>query len=209
MQRAACFFDGNNFYHSLHEHGVVNLGQLRYDCICAKVAQNRTVVYMGYYVGKLAADAPHYGDQRAFFSRLRKQGLRIVEGRIEKRPAKGELVDSVNSLLTWLTKHIKPKLDLPLYNILREQVSKLATSRVWVEKAVDVEVAVDMLVKAVRDEYDVAYLFSADGDYTPAVREVKALGKTVCAVSLSQGHQLAQVVDTYIRLPSSWFDDCL
>ena len=56
---------------------------------------------------------------------------------------------------------------------------------VMVEKAVDVMLAVDLVVMAERNEFDVAYLLSADGDYTPAVEHVRTLGKQVYGVWFS------------------------
>lgn len=208
-ERAAFFIDGNNFYFSMKREGVAEIHRLDYAKVCDKLSQARQVVYMGYYVGKLSPDAPHYGRQRAFFHKLRQQGIHIVEGRIEKRPAKGDLGKKVNELLSWLTRNIKPKLNLPLYNILRDKVAGLVGSYVWVEKAVDVHLAVDLLAQAMNDEYDVAYILSADGDYTPAVEQAKQLGKRVFAMSLSHGHELSQAVDVYIKLSAGWFDDCL
>ena len=77
-----------------------------------------------------------------------------------------------------------------------------------VEKAVDVMGAVDMVVMAERDEFDAAYLLSADGDFTPAVEAVRLNNKKVYAVSVAVGAQLASVVNSYIRLKPDWFDDC-
>jgi uncharacterized LabA/DUF88 family protein len=77
-----------------------------------------------------------------------------------------------------------------------------------VEKAVDVMVAVDMVVMAERDQIDAAYLLSADGDFTPAAQAVKAAGKKIYAVSPSHGAQLAAAVDAFIRLDAGWFADC-
>lgn len=77
-----------------------------------------------------------------------------------------------------------------------------------VEKAVDVRIAVDMVSLARRDEYDAAYLLSADGDLTPAVQEVRSLSKKVFVVSASSGAQLAAVANAYIRVEESWFADC-
>ena len=48
-----------------------------------------------------------------------------------------------------------------------------------------------------RNEYDVAYLLSADGDFVPAVEEAKRFGKRVFAVSAQQGRQLAKAVDAF------------
>ena len=85
---------------------------------------------------------------------------------------------------------------------------KHAETLVWKEKAVDVQLAVDMVLMATRDEFDAAYLLSADGDYTGAVEYVRSLGKKVYAASASQGAQLKKVVNSFIRLPADWFDEC-
>ncbi len=77
-----------------------------------------------------------------------------------------------------------------------------------VEKAVDVMLAVDLVTFAERNEFDSAYLLSADGDFTPAVTAAQRLGKKVYAASPSQGAQLAAAVTAYIPLTREWFDDC-
>ncbi len=77
-----------------------------------------------------------------------------------------------------------------------------------VEKAVDVQIAVDIVMMAERDEYDVAYLLSADGDFTPAVTAVRTMGKLVYAAAPVRGLQLAAVANAFIRLDRGWFEDC-
>ena len=62
---------------------------------------------------------------------------------------------------------------------IRTEMRSLRESVVWVEKAVDVQIAVDMIAMAQRGEYDAAYLLSADGDFTPAVEEVLNIGRKV------------------------------
>jgi uncharacterized LabA/DUF88 family protein len=47
------------------------------------------------------------------------------------------------------------------------------------EKGVDVKLAVDLVVNAYKDNYDVAILVSNDADFIPAIEEVKALNKEV------------------------------
>ena len=79
---------------------------------------------------------------------------------------------------------------------------------VKVEKAVDVQIAVDMVSMAQKNAYDAAYLLSADGDLTPAVREVRALGKKVYIAAPSRGAQLAGVSNAVIRVDAPWFKDC-
>lgn len=192
----------------MERNGVPRPSSVDYRKICTKLAQGRSLVYIGYYVGRLNTEAPGYGQQRAFFHRLEQQSIHIVPGRIEKRPIKNAISDKVDNLLMWLTNNVKSQLALPLYNILRQQVSNLVLGDVWVEKAVDVHLAVDIISKAHMNEYDIVYLLSADGDYTPAVQEVKQFGKTVFAVSPAHGNELSKVVDTYIKLKVDWFHDC-
>ena len=77
-----------------------------------------------------------------------------------------------------------------------------------VEKAVDVMIAVDLVAMAQRDAFDVAYLLSADGDFTPAVKLAQSLGKKVFAVSAQNGAELAKQVNIFIPIKPSWLDDC-
>ena len=49
----------------------------------------------------------------------------------------------------------------------------------YVEKKVDVAIAVDLVRMAYEDQYDVAYLLSADADYVTAVKEAQRVGKAV------------------------------
>jgi len=49
----------------------------------------------------------------------------------------------------------------------------------WVEKGIDVKVAVDMVAMAYKEQYDVAMLVSGDGDYVDCVRAVKDAGRHV------------------------------
>ncbi len=57
-----------------------------------------------------------------------------------------------------------------------------------VEKGVDVKIAIDMVLGAMNDEYDHAYLLSADGDFTPAISAVRNLGKRVLVATPGAAH---------------------
>ncbi len=102
------------------------------------------------------------------------------------------------------TRGLDPRIYRDLYRIAEEN-SRTTT---YVEKAVDVALAVDLVVMAERDEYDSAYILSADGDFTPAVKVVRAHDKKVYAASPAKGAELASVVNTYIPLRVEWFSDC-
>lgn len=53
------------------------------------------------------------------------------------------------------------------------------------EKGVDVKIAVDMVIGAYENDYDVAILVSSDTDLVPAIRQVCKLGKIVEYVGFS------------------------
>jgi len=53
----------------------------------------------------------------------------------------------------------------------------LPARRLGREKGIDIGLAVDLIRK--RDDYDLALLFSGDGDYVPAVRVIQGWGKRV------------------------------
>ena len=78
----------------------------------------------------------------------------------------------------------------------------------FVEKAVDVMLAVDMVVMAERDEFDTAYLLSADGDFTPAVEAIRRHGKQVFAVAGRPGGQLRRVCNAFLHIDKAWLRDC-
>ena len=78
---------------------------------------------------------------------------------------------------------------------------------VLVEKAVDVMIATDMLSMAYRDDYDVAYLLSADGDFTPVVEEIRKTGRKVFAASPLPCATLANHANAFIRLKRDFFTD--
>lgn len=61
------------------------------------------------------------------------------------------------------------------------------------EKGVDVKMAVDLLVGAYEDLYDVAILISSDTDLIPAIEKVRALGKEVEYVGFSHQPSLGLI----------------
>lgn len=79
-----------------------------------------------------------------------------------------------------------------------------------VEKGIDVAIAVDMLMLAFSDAYDVAVLVSGDADFVRAVDAVKQLGKRVENAYFSRGgsRHLKQVADRQIILDADFLREC-
>jgi uncharacterized LabA/DUF88 family protein len=205
--RAILFVDGNNFYHGLKTAGVHNQGQLDFAKIARKVLGPRQWDGLRYYVGQVRQTEDHllYAQQRAFMARQRGLDGRISfhMGRLEHKPAKDGCASELADYLSRLHVTIDATVRAALVDI-----AKRHKGTVIVEKAVDVMLAVDLVILAERNEYDTAYVLSADGDYTHAVTFVRSKGKRVFALSAQSGAQLAAVVDTFIRIDAAWVKDC-
>ena len=204
--RAVVFIDGNNFYHGCVGLGLRQLGRLNFARVSEKLASASEWVGTRYYVGRV----PETGDlnlarhQGQFLSALRRQDARISVhlGRLEHRTVRSAAATAIRRYLGSMTVRIDPEVFRDLIKLSeRHEVTSL-----MVEKAVDVQIAVDMVVMAERDAFEVAYLLSADGDLTPAVEAVRARGKKVFVASPLSGAQLAAASNAYIRLTRRWFE---
>jgi uncharacterized LabA/DUF88 family protein len=206
--RALVFIDGNNWYHALCAVGVKDLARLDYKRISEKLIGPRDWIGTRYYIGQVNQkhNASLYAQQRSFLASLERTDARISVhlGRIEPRTASNDAAKELREYLGKLTTKIDPVVFADLNDIAKRHDQ----STVFVEKAVDVFLAVDVVSMAISNAYDAAYLLTADGDYTPAVNAVRALGKKVYAACPLSGAQLGRTVNSFIRLQPAWFDDC-
>ncbi len=153
MDRVIVFIDGSNLYHGLK----ATLGHARLDFsrFSAELCGiKRRLVHTYYYnVPVRQADDPtRYAGQQRFFAQLRMVAHLSIE--------LGRLVDRDR--------------DEKCPKCGHDYKVKYQT-----EKGVDVKVAVDMLAMAFDNQYDTAVLVSNDGDFAPAVAEVRRLHKQV------------------------------
>lgn len=206
--RAVIFVDGNNWYHSLKNAGVGKLGNLDYAKIAQKLVGPRTWEQTRYYIGQVsqAGNTQLYADQRRFLSGFTTADARhkVFLGRLEPRLVES---DAAIELLQYLSS-LTTRIDNSVYQALFTIGNKHRRSQVMVEKAVDVMLAVDLVVMAERNEFDTAYILSADGDFTHAVSAVRAHDKKVFAVSAQHGAQLAASVNSFIHIDGAWLHDC-
>lgn len=206
--RAIVFIDGNNWYHGLKAIGVANLGRLDYARISTKLAGPRLWTATRYYIGRVpqTGNTRLYAAQRHFLAKLQQADTRISVhlGRLEPRRVQDAAASELRSYLANLRQRIDPNVFRDLMRIA--QTRRTATA--MVEKAVDVMLAVDLVVMAERGQFDAAYVLSADGDFTPAVEAARAQGKRIYAASALPGAQLASAVNAFIPLSRDWFDDC-
>lgn len=204
--RAAVFVDGNNWYHGCTSLGLIDLKRLSYPRICQKFIGPRQWVCMRYYIGCVppTGNLTLARDQQRFLASLVAQDARISVhlGRLEPRLVINEAALEMRRYLG----NLRVRIDREVHRDLLDLANSHAKTTVMVEKAVDVQIAIDMVVMAERDEFDTAYLLSADGDLTPAVEAVRAKRKKVFVVSPLSGARLASACDSYIRVGRSWFD---
>jgi len=206
--RALLFIDGNNWYHSLRDLGLHNVAGLDYAALSRKLVGPSEWLGTRYYIGQVrqVGNTQLYADQRRFLASLPATDRRISchLGRIEPRTVRDQ---TAAELLQYLS-HLPARLAPDVFHDLLALARRHQHATVMVEKAVDVMLAVDMVVMAERDEFDTAYLLSADGDFTHAVGAVRSAGKSIYVASPSSAAQLASVATAFIRLQRGWFDDC-
>jgi len=207
-ERAIFFVDGNNWYHHLKRAGFTNLAHLNYAKISEKLLVDREWVATRYYVGRVNQedDPKLYAAQRRAMNWLEAQDKRIkvIYGRLEHRDVKNDAVIELKQYLA----DLDVRINTDVYKYLIAFANKYKKVTVTVEKAVDVKIAVDMVKMAIENEYDTAYLLSADGDFTPAVEIAASQGKKIFAVSMEHGAKLAGSVYKFIHLEESWPNDC-
>ena len=198
------FVDGNNWYHGLKALGV-DADELDYPLVAGKLVEDRVLGEIRYYVGQVTGNRQRVAVQKRVLARLQAQGVRVFPGRIQRnwlRPEQNPMVAKLTSVLRDLGPSIPEE--------VREQLDGLCRMSVpeYVEKQVDVQIAADLVSMAFQDEYDIAYLLSADADFVPAVRRVRGRGKRVFAVRSwrQRSAELKREVDAMIALPPEWFE---
>jgi hypothetical protein len=207
-ERAIVFIDGNNLYYSMKDVGVEGLSSLNYAMMSLKLAGPRKWVGTRYYIGRVpqSGDTTLYAAQRRFLARLTATDPRISAhlGRLESQPRANEMAKELRVFLSGLSTRMDPA----VFRELMALAKRHEYTNVFVEKAVDVMLAVDMVTMATNDVFDAAHLLPADGDFTPAVDAVREVGKKVYAVSPLHGAQLAASVNSFIHLTREWLEDC-
>lgn len=207
--RAILFIDGNNFYHGMKDVLMLPSMELDYGSFSRKlIGKDREWIETRYYVGQVRqeGDTSRYWQQRAFLRWLQSfDRVSCHLGRLERRIVEGD----EQELGDWLdTLQKRSDINVPAQAVKELRLIAANAKVTWVEKAVDVMIATDMVAMAYDDQYDNAYLISADGDFTPAVKKVRDTGRKVFVASPMHGAQLAKVANAFIRLPREFFHGC-
>ena len=208
-ERAVIFIDGNNFYHAMRAKLKLSSLDLNYAEFSAKLVMERTWLETRYYVGEVLQqdDLTRHADQQKFITALGQfDRVRHFFGRLERRPSKDA---SQKRLTRWLNS-LSHRDDISVPCEVVAELQKIAGREKprYEEKAVDVMIATDMVSMAYENKYDVAYLLSADGDFTPAIEKVREAGQKVFVASAAPGYKLSEAANAFIRLKRDFFHGC-
>ena len=182
--------------------------ELDYTQFSRKLVLDRQWIETRYYVGRVKqeGDVTAYQKQQKFLHRLKSfENVNYFLGRLERRQMKG----SSKKLKKWLDA-LPNRPDVSISLEIVEELRRVASidSVTWVEKGVDVMIATDMVSMAYEGQYDTAYLLSADGDFTHAIKKVRDTGRKVFVASPIPGNEISKAADTFIPLDSRFFDGC-
>lgn len=200
MDHVCIFIDGSNFYHALKESSLptkIDFGQLAKILVGPDRKHMQTFYYNTPLVRPSGSDPDfgvreqQYRDQQRFFGSLRfVPNLTLRLGRFRRIRRRGEDIECPSC------KH----------------GFKLPDATTYVEKGVDVMLATDLLLHAMKNHYDAAILVSSDADYKHAVEAAKLeFGKVVelHQVEGSRCYDLISACSDYIPITEAVVHACL
>lgn len=83
----------------------------------------------------------------------------------------------------------------------------------YIEKATDVNLALDLALDAQKGEYDKALLISNDGDFSGAVYSATGFGKKVVYIAIGNNktisHHLRKVASSTFKIKKDFISECL
>ncbi len=156
-ERIIGYVDGFNLYFGLRDSGYQRFYWLNIRAIIENLLQShQRLVLAKYFTARISGPKP--GDDSALAAQLeakrRRQGIFL------------EALQTITSLKVYYGHY------------LGEIVECRNCGRTWTdheEKMTDVNIATEMLTDAFRDEFDTAFLVSADSDLVPAIKAIKRL----------------------------------
>ena len=213
LPRAAVFVDGANVFRRYKAALGIDANTLDLRKVAKSLAgPSRQVVEVRYYTGKAhgGGDRAILAQQQALFSTLQKHGVIIRLGRLEERTKKNDLSAE---LLRYLATPQPPADRLPpvVYRAIHAMAQRHSEVSYWVQKAVDTLLVAELAGMAAKNQYDVAYVLSNDGDMTPGIELARSFGKTVFGAGPAgaPNYQIRQACNDYIVLDAARLATCL
>ncbi len=186
------FLDSSNFYSRLKA-----IGKSMYHIDFKKfvsliLISNRVLVKFFYYAPPVdfAFNPKLYHAQQRFWRHLESQGITIKRGYLQKK-----ILRCRECEYEWVgitcpqCGHIFAKIE---------------------EKGVDVHIATDVVYHAAKDDYDIGYLISSDGDLAEACSRARDLGKRMIYICIPPVESMAlkAACNYTARKDASFFEKC-
>ncbi len=199
----ACFFiDGFNLYHAIDKNFVhekykwLNLRKL------ADILKNsdEKIIDVIYFTADCNWSEEKHSRHKVYIQALSHAGVRIVKGKFQRIPK------------TFL----KSKMEVANSDVNEDELPQYLTFYTYEEKKTDVNIAVQLLEYAFRNEFDHAYIISEDSDLIPAIKSIKKLFPdkliTTIVPPFANGYFIQQESDYHNfisenHLKNSMFDD--
>ncbi len=173
-KKVYAYFDGSNFYHnSKRSYGIISI---QFNHLTNKMLDldKEELIRIKYFSAPTnQIDNPSlYSRQQKFFEKLRATPfLEVHLGKLVKRP-----IGSINVDCPKCGRQRAESFTCPN---CRQHTSLKNSFRI-IEKGVDINIGISLLLDALADKYDIALLFSGDADFCPAIRHiVKELKKEI------------------------------
>lgn len=172
--RVYAYFDASNFYHlSKQNYGIakVQYHHLSNQMIKSDTEELKRIKYFVAPVNQHECPAMYAGQQKFFYKLKTTPLLDLFLGKLVSRRLNNININCPTCALQRAEELQCPKCE--------NKVLLSDTFKTY-EKGVDVTLAINLLLDAMEDRYDVALLFSSDADFCPAIRYIiKELGKKV------------------------------
>jgi uncharacterized LabA/DUF88 family protein len=180
MEKVCIFIDGANFFFSLVGNELS--ADIDFNKLANKLCGGRELQRIYYYDAPIPSkmDAARAKKQQRFFTRL------DYFDYLEKKIRRGSM---------------KPKM-------VRCRKCK-KDYKVWVQKGVDVHLAVDLVALGGLRFYDTGIVISGDGDLEPAFRRAKDFGRHIeLAFFPERSRKLQSACDKFIGFSEDFLKDC-
>lgn len=196
-ERVAIFIDGSNFYHGLKN--CIGNTKIDFTKFAELLCKDRELIRTYYYNVPVNQNyfPDTYKEQQRFFDSLKSLPyFELKLGRLEKRQTRINKNELMKQFGEEITKII---------------LDKMGDTITFVEKGIDVSMAVDMLRLAYHNGYDTAILVTGDADFVAAIEGVKDMGKHVenAYFREAKGYHIRMSSDKFILLDKEHLGPCL
>lgn len=144
----------------------IGIGNIFWNKIIDFVVNGRTLQEAIYYSSELdkTENPETYQRQKDYLAKIKRdtEKITIRLGKMQKVRVKAEK--------TWI-ENTNHQPEIP---------------HTWVQKGVDVKITIDLIVKAVKNEYDTAVLIAGDSDFEEAIKESRSFNKNIELVTLDR-----------------------